>query len=197
MNNYIQPGEVLTLTVDRAVSSGGGFLAGSIFGVATADVADTAAGEFQTCGVVSLAKTSAQAWTVGQKIYWDNTLFVCSTVGTVGQLIGAATAIAANPSSTGYVRLNESVPSSSEGAQTAIADLSGTLTGTANGSLVDIAAAAGATAGGSTPSATQVDTAIATAVAPIVSGTNEQLKELQAKFNALLAALRIVGSIAA
>lgn len=66
------------------------------------------------------------------------------------------------------------------------AALTGTLTGTANGSLVDIAAAAGACAGGAEPSATQVDTAIATAVAPIVSGTNEQLKELQAMVNKLV-----------
>lgn len=63
----------------------------------------------------------------------------------------------------------------------AACSLSGTLTGTANGSLVDVAAAAGACAGGAEPSATQVDAAIATAVAPIVSGTNEQMKEIQAK----------------
>lgn len=58
--------------------------------------------------------------------------------------------------------------------------LTGTLTGTANGSLVDIAAAAGACAGGAEPAGSDVDAAIATAVAPIVSGTNEQLKEIQA-----------------
>lgn len=196
MNNYIQPGEVLTLTVDRDVASGGGFLAGSIFGIATGAVLDTAAGEFHTCGVFSHAKTSAQAWTVGQKVYWDNTNFRFDTDGTVGQLVGVATAIAANPSSTGYVKLNGSAPSSSEGPQAAVADLSGTLTGTANGSMVDIAAAAGACAGGSTPTAAQVDTAIATAVAPIVTGSNEQLKELQTKFNTLLAELRLAGIIA-
>lgn len=115
MNNYRQPGDVLPLTVDRAVSSGGGFLKGSIFGVATADVADTAEGEFATCGVYGLAKTSAQAWTVGQKIYWDNTNFRCDTDGTVGQLIGAATEVAANPSSTGYVKLDESGTSTGGG----------------------------------------------------------------------------------
>lgn len=73
-------------------------------------------------------------------------------------------------------------------AQTSAA-LTGTLTGTANGALVDVAAAAGACAGGDTPTAAQVDTAIATAVAPIVSGTNEQLKELQTQLNAAVADL--------
>lgn len=64
--------------------------------------------------------------------------------------------------------------------------LTGTLTGTANGSLVDVAATAGSCAGGATPSAANVDSAIATAVASIVSGTNEQLKELQTTLNLLI-----------
>lgn len=77
--------------------------------------------------------------------------------------------------------------------QPAIANLGGTLTGTVDGTLADIAATAAATAGGSTPTAAQVDTGIATAVASIVTGTNTQLKELQAKVNAMLAALRAAG----
>ena len=69
VNNFIQPGETLPLTVDRNVSSGGGFLKGAIFGVATGDILDTEEGEFNTCGVYELAKTSAQAWAVGDKLY--------------------------------------------------------------------------------------------------------------------------------
>lgn len=73
---------------------------------------------------------------------------------------------------------------------TTLAALTGTLTGTADGAMTDIAATAGACAGGSTPTATQVDTAIALAVSTIVSGTNEQLKELQTTLNAALALLK-------
>lgn len=65
--------------------------------------------------------------------------------------------------------------------------LAGTLTGTIDGTIADIAAAAGACAGGSTPAASDVDTAIATAVAPIVTGTNTQLKEVQALLNKAIA----------
>lgn len=108
MNNYRQPGEVLTLTTDRAVSSGGGFLQGSIFGVASGTYASGDAGEFATCGVYGLAKTSAQAWTAGQPIYWDNTNYRADSDATVGRRIGIATETAANPSSTGYVKLDES-----------------------------------------------------------------------------------------
>lgn len=77
-----------------------------------------------------------------------------------------------------------------------VANLTGTLTGTANGSMVDVAAAAGACAGTTTPNAGNVDAAIATAVAPIVSGVNEQLKELQTTLNALLTSVRNSGQIA-
>lgn len=67
------------------------------------------------------------------------------------------------------------------------AALTGTLTGTVNGALVDIAATAGACEGAATPTATQVDAAIARAVATIVSGANEQIKELQTMLNAAIA----------
>lgn len=107
MNNYSQEGEVLTLVASRAITSGEGMLAGSIFGVATGTFTSGATGEFQTCGVMLMAKMSAQAWAVGDVVYWDNTLFVCSSDSSVGPRIGAATAVAANPSSTGYVKLNE------------------------------------------------------------------------------------------
>lgn len=123
MDNYIQAGKVLSLTAPYAVSSGGGFQVGSIFAVATCDALISAPVEGNTFGVYTLAKTSAQAWTVGQKIYWDNTNKRCDSDGTVGMLIGVATAVAANPSSTGDVRLNSTAPSASEGPQAAIADI--------------------------------------------------------------------------
>ena len=71
-------------------------------------------------------------------------------------------------------------------ADTVPTKLTGTLTGTVNGALVDVAATAGACAGSTTPSASNVDTAIATAVATIVTGTNEQLKELQTSLAAAI-----------
>jgi len=175
VNNFRQPGDTLTLTTDRAVSSGGGFLQGSIFGVATGIYASGDAGEFATCGVYGLAKTSAQAWTVGQKIYWDDTNHRCDSDGTVGQLIGVATEVAANPSSTGYVKLSEGVHSSSEGPQTAIASLTfGTniTAATANGSLTD-----------------------SSATNPTDAQFNELAKELGTKINDILTALRAAGII--
>lgn len=196
MNNYKQPGETLTLVAPYIRTAGQGAKVGAIFGVAVSDVAEAASGEFVTCGVFELAKTSAQAWTVGQKIYWDDGNKRCDSDGTLGMLIGVATAVADNPSAVGNVKLNGTAPSMLEGPEAAVADLSGTLTGTVDGTMVDVAATAAATAGGATPSAAQVDAGIATAVATIVTGVNTQNKEILTKLNALLAALRLNGVIA-
>lgn len=106
MKNFIQRGEVVTLAAPYDVASGAGLLVGSVFGVATSGALSGATVEVALCGVYELAKTSAQAWTVGAKIYWDDTAKVCTTVNTSNTLIGVAVAAAANPSATGLVRLN-------------------------------------------------------------------------------------------
>jgi hypothetical protein len=57
-------------------------------------------------GVWSLDKVSTEVWAEGDKIYWDNANARCSNVPTAGfRMIGYAVAAAANPSSTGKVRL--------------------------------------------------------------------------------------------
>lgn len=108
MKNYVQEGDIVTVAAPYDVLSGAGLLVGSLFGVATADALSAATVEAKTTGVFDLAKTSAQAWTVGAKIYWDNTNKVTTTTSTDNTLIGVALAVAANPSSTGRVRLNGS-----------------------------------------------------------------------------------------
>lgn len=123
MKNYVQDGENLDLLAPYDVVAGAGFLVGSLFAVAVDDALSGASVVGCTEGVFTLAKTSAQAWTVGQRIYWDNANKRCDSDGTVGILIGAATAVAANPSATGNVTLNEGVPGGLEGPQTAIADI--------------------------------------------------------------------------
>lgn len=106
MKNFIQHAHTLTLTAPYAVSSGGGLLVGSIFGVANNDALISTDVEASLTGLFLLAKTSAQAWTVGQLIYWDDTAKVATSTSSTNKLIGVATAVATNPSATGYVRLN-------------------------------------------------------------------------------------------
>jgi len=101
--NFIQTGNTITLAAPYAVSSGNGLLVGSIFGVASSDVANGADVEATVTGVFVLAKTSAQAWSQGDKVYWDDTAKECTAVAAGNVLIGVAVSDAADPSSTGRV----------------------------------------------------------------------------------------------
>ena len=106
MQNFIKEGKTITLTAPYNVNSGGGMLVGSIFAVATNTALSGTVTEGRVQGVFSLAKNSAEAWTVGELLYWDDTNKVVTGTSTGHKLIGVAYAVAANPSSTGYVRLN-------------------------------------------------------------------------------------------
>lgn len=227
MQNYIQPGETLTLVAPYDRLSGEGALVGAVFGVAVSDVLNTVEGQFLTKGVFTLAKTSAQSWAQGDKIYWDNSNKRCDNVSTVGQLIGVALEIAANPTSTGVVKLNESVPSASEGPQGAIVTLTDSTgaSGTHDDTLADAlnssapaaisaysAHASGAVAVTSN-AATDLDTtaaALATAVSELTALRatvatmqsdavilNQNTSDLAQKVIQILAALVAAGTIAA
>jgi len=105
--NYIQPGQVLTLTAPAGgVTSGTGYLIGSMFVVALHDAAVGEAFEGQLTGVWSLPKTSAQAWTEGVAVYWDGSKATTADGSGSNTLIGHAATAAANPSSHGLVRLS-------------------------------------------------------------------------------------------
>ncbi len=111
MKNYIQKGKTLPLTAPYDVLSGKGFQIGSIFAVAAFDALSGAAVEGERFGVFDLAKVSAQAWAVGESIYWDNSAKLATNVkGTANLRIGSAVATAANPTSTGHVALEPAGP---------------------------------------------------------------------------------------
>lgn len=122
MNNYKQPGDVLGFTAPTGgVVSGGGYMIGNLFVVATADVDEDEEFQGQVTGVVELPKTSAQAWDEGDLIYWDETPGEATTSGGGNNLIGIAAKSAANPSATGEVRLN-AAPGTGGSIQTAELD---------------------------------------------------------------------------
>lgn len=111
MKNFVQDGDNITVTVaDNTdavnLSSGDGYLIGTLFGVAEHDADIGASVTISTEGVFSLAKVAAQAWAVGDAIYWDDAAKNCTTTSNGNTLVGKAVAVAANPSSTGVVRLN-------------------------------------------------------------------------------------------
>jgi predicted RecA/RadA family phage recombinase len=111
MKTFVQPGEVLTLDPGATVASGTGHLFGAaLFGVAVRDAVSGTASEFICEGVVTIAKTSALAIAVGDRLFWDATNSVVNKTLTAQQQVGIAVEAAANPSSTVKMLLESALP---------------------------------------------------------------------------------------
>lgn len=107
MKTYVQPGEVIELTAPSGgVLSGKAYLIGSLVIIALVSVDQTEKFSAMVTGVVTHAKVSAQAWTEGAKIYWDNSAKLFTTTSGGNTLVGVAAAAADNPSATGRIRLD-------------------------------------------------------------------------------------------
>ena len=110
MKNFHQPGGTITLIAPYDVASGGGLKLGAIVGVATSDTLSSEPVEVILEGVFELAKAPSQAWTVGAKVYWDDTNKFATTAATSNTLMGVA--VQAVPGGAGdllgLVRLNGS-----------------------------------------------------------------------------------------
>ena len=104
MKNFIQNGDTITLQAPTNITSGGGVLVGSIFGIACNDALAGTEVEVKRTGVFSMEKVATEAWAVGAPIYWSQSKRLVTTVGNL--LVGVATAASANPSATGTVLLN-------------------------------------------------------------------------------------------
>ena len=63
------------------------------------------AGEFVTDGVVEIAKTSALAIAIGDRLFWDATNSVVNKTSTAQVCVGIAVSAASNPSSTVMIKL--------------------------------------------------------------------------------------------
>lgn len=107
MKNYVQEGCRLDLTAPRAVTSGDGFIVGSIFAVASTTATSGAALVGCTEGVFDLTKKTTATFAVGDKVSWDNTNFYCDAPGTGLYPVGVAVAVAGNGGATVRVKLSE------------------------------------------------------------------------------------------
>lgn len=162
---FKHPGVVLLLAAPYDRSGGQGALIGAVFGVAGEDVLSTVEAPFHTEGVYELTKVGSQAWSRGDKIYWDDGNKRLTTVATAGPFVGVATEAAGAGAGVVLGTIKLCPPQ---------VLLEGPQTGEAN-----TVAAAAATAGGSTPTAAQVDTGIATAIAPLVVTINSLITKLE------------------
>ena len=107
MKNFVQMGDVVSVTAPYAVNAGAGCLVGSLFGVAVNTAAISAAVEVALRGVFDLAKAAGAAWTQGVRLYWDDAAKNVTTNAAAGanKLIGVAAQAQASGDTTGRVIL--------------------------------------------------------------------------------------------
>jgi len=106
MKNFVQQGDAITVPAPAAVLSGAGVLVGALFGVANGDAESGAAVVLSTTGVFELPKTTADALSVGEAVYWDNAAKKVTETATDNTKIGVAVAAAGTGATTAKVRLN-------------------------------------------------------------------------------------------
>jgi predicted RecA/RadA family phage recombinase len=112
MINFVQEGDVLDLDPGATVAAGTGKLFGAaLFGVAAVDAVSGTASSFVVRGVVTIAKTSALAISVGDRLFWDAGNAVVNKTTTAQQQVGIAVEAAGNPSSTVKMLLMPALPS--------------------------------------------------------------------------------------
>lgn len=184
MKTFVQDGKIMNYAnAGSAIASGDVVAIGSSgIGVACVDIAaTTGSGAVQIEGVFTLAKTTSQAWTQGQRLYWNpgtSKLTNDPDADETTVFAGIAFEAAGSSATTGLCKLSGMASLPTQAGN--VAQLAGTLTGTVDGTITDVAAVS--TAGGNT----YADSAINTAITSI----NLQHKELQTTLNAVLSALK-------
>jgi len=112
MKNFIQPGNHVTVICPSGGTvSGRGVIIGTLFGVAITDASAGDAVELCVQGVVEIAKTSALAISVGDRLFWDDTSKVVNKTAAAQVCVGVAVADAVNPSPTVLMLLGARTPS--------------------------------------------------------------------------------------
>ena len=110
MQNYIAPGDVLTVVAAAAIVSGQGLLVGDMLTVAAGSAAIGESVSVITEGVFTLPKrtnASTAAILQGAAVYWDNTAKVIDNTSNTGanKLAGYAYVAAVSTAATVQVRL--------------------------------------------------------------------------------------------
>mgnify|MGYP000940748645 CR=1 FL=1 len=111
MNNYVQPGKVLSVPVTADFTKGDGVQIGAaLFGVAVDTVSSGGTAQIYTEGVFTLTKTSGEAYAAGARVYWNSSTKAVTT-GTGNKLgIGVVLATAGTADLSCNVLLGAGLP---------------------------------------------------------------------------------------
>jgi predicted RecA/RadA family phage recombinase len=102
---FIQPGQVVSLIAPADVLGGGVVVVGGLVGIATSDALQGAKVEVALTGVYEVTKVTTDDVEVGEALFVDSSTPPKATVTAGATLLGVATTLAANPSTTVHVRL--------------------------------------------------------------------------------------------
>lgn len=189
MKNFLQKGDsVEYANTGSAISSGDVVVMSDLIGVAVTNIAATSGvGTVNLSGVYSLAKTTGQTYSIGDKLFWDTGNSKVTSTATGFKMIGHVMAAAASGDTSCSVRL---ASQGTDARAAVVSGLTNNLTGTVDGAIDDVPNIALST------SDTYTDAAVNTAVNAAIAETNEQLKELAAKVNDTLVKLQQGGVMA-
>lgn len=114
MINFLKHGDEFPYTngTNAGIKSGDVVKIGDVIGVALTDILAGSTGTVQVAGVFELPKTTSQAWTQGQRLYWNPTASKFTTAADDGGSpavafvhAGWAYFDAAGADTTGFVKL--------------------------------------------------------------------------------------------
>lgn len=110
MKGDIGSGDRLTMAAPANVTVGVPLLVGTLFCIPESTQLSGEQVSMRIRGICKVPKAASQAWTVGAKVYWDDTAKVLTTTAAANYLVGAAAKVAASAASgdgiIGYVALN-------------------------------------------------------------------------------------------
>lgn len=107
MQNFIQPGNTVSLTAPAGgVASGGAVLAGGLFGVAATATDEGAPVECAVAGVFRLPAAAADTFTQGGRVFWDAAAGAITTVAAGNPAVGTVLVPAGPGAATVIVRLD-------------------------------------------------------------------------------------------
>lgn len=104
-SNYVQVGDTLTIPAPADVLSGGVVIAGGIVGIAQNDALTGALVDVAVSDVWELPKVGADAFALGDAVYWDDTANLATATTTGNTKLGVAVAAAGAGVATVKVRL--------------------------------------------------------------------------------------------
>jgi len=109
MKNFVQPGNVVTVTAPYDLNPGDGCLVGVFFGISSGKyLSGDAAAELQAEGVydINALSTDTASGTALVLAYWDNTNKRITTTSSGNTKVGVIVAAKASGETTARVRLN-------------------------------------------------------------------------------------------